>query len=208
MAKRKAGAGRKSRAMREMLDRSPPADYIVERRRLFSFVQAPPDSRQDGRNGEIDSEVRDGLGQLHALGLLDGHGFDGKDLRDAGWFYGEHYWNRYHATAPKTGKYERSDMSVSAWLGETAADRRFDRMDCNLTGHERQVLMSLVVDKVWTDEIVPWAQALIDEALLERGRVRRGVVRFPDQEDRAMLLACIRGLCAIYDGGMEMRRAA
>jgi hypothetical protein len=208
MAKRKSGAGRKSRALREMLDRAPAPDYILERRELFSFVQAPPESRQDGRNGEIDSEVRDGLGQLHALGLLDGHGIDGKDLRDAGWFYGSHYWNRYHETAPKSGRFERTDMSVSAYLGETAADRRFDRMDELLRGYERSVLMSLVVDTAWGDAIVPWAQALIDEALLARGRVRGGVVRFPDEHDRAMLAACIRGLCAIYDGGMEMRRAA
>ena len=69
-------------------------------------------------------------------------------------------------------------------------------------------LMSLVVDTAWGDEIVPWAQSLIDEALLTRKRVRKGVVRFPDCEDRAMLAACIRGLVLILDGGMEMRRAA
>lgn len=206
--KRKSGAGRKSRAVRAMLDRVPPADYILERRRLFSFVQLPADDRLEGRNGEIDSEVCDGIGQLHALGLLDGHGFDGKDLRDAGRFYGNHYWNRYRQTAPRSAQYERQDKSVSEYLGETAADRRFDRMDEALRGHERDVLMSLVVDRTWTDGIVPWAQALIDEALLARGRVRRGVCRFPDEHDRAMLEACIRGLCAIYDGGLEMRRAA
>jgi hypothetical protein len=49
---------------------------------------------------------------------------------------------------------------------------------------------------------------LIDEALLARGQVRRGTVRFPDEHDRAMMAACIRGLSAIYDGGMEMKRAA
>lgn len=208
MSKRKAGGGRKSRAVRELLDRASPADYIVERRRLFSFVQLPKESRLDGRNGEIDSEVCDGLGQLHALGLLDGHGFDGKDLRDAGWFYGDHFWSRYRETAPKSAQYERQDKSMSAYLGETAADRRFDRMDEVLRGYERSVLMSLVVDRTWADEIIPWAQALIDEGLLERKRFRRGVIRFPDTNDRAMLAACIRGLCSIYDGGMEMRRAA
>lgn len=209
MAKRKPGAGRKTRAMRELLNRSPPADCILERRRLFSFVQLPADDRLEGRNGEIDSEVCDGIGQLHALGLLDGHGFDGKDLRDAGRFFGEHYWNRYRETAPKSARYERQDKSMSAWLGETAADRRFDRMDELLKGYERQVLMSLVVDKAWGDEIVQWAQGLIDEALLQRERVPRfRPVVFPTLEDRHILAACVRGLCAIFDGGMEMRRAA
>jgi hypothetical protein len=97
---------------------------------------------------------------------------------------------------------------VSAFLGETAADRRFDRMDEALRGYERGVLMSLVVDTAWGDVIIPWAQALIDEALGNRGRFRKGPIRFPDMNDRAMLEALVRGLCLIFDGGMELRRAA
>jgi hypothetical protein len=198
-------SGRLSRSKVSLMERNPAPDYIVERRKLFSF--ATPTKGPDGRVGEIDQDVCDGIGQLHALGLLDGHGLDAKDMRDAGRFYGEHYWSRYRETAPKTGKYERQDKSMSAWLGETASDRRFDRMDDALRGYERQVLMSLVVDTAWGDEIIPWAQRLIDEALLERKKVRKGA-RFPDEHDRAMLQACIRGLCVIVDGGMEMRRAA
>jgi hypothetical protein len=199
-------SGRLSRSKLALAERNPPACYILERRRLFSFVT--PAKGPDGRVGEIDQDVCDGIGQLHALGLLDGHGFDGKDMRDAGRFFGDHYWNRYRETAPKTGKYERQDKSMSAFLGETAADRRFDRMDDCLRGYDRQVLMSLVVDCAWGDEIIPWAQSLIDEGLRERRKFRKGVMRFPDENDRAMLAACIRGLCVIVDGGMEMRRAA
>jgi hypothetical protein len=211
MAKRKTGqrtkSGRLSRSKEAMGERNPPADYILERRNLFSFVT--PTKGPDGRCGEIDQDVCDGIGQLHALGLLDGHGFDGKDLRDAGRFFGEHYWTRYRETAPKTGNYERQDKSMSAWLGETANDRRFDRMDGAVRGYERQVLMSLVVDQAWGDEIIPWAQSLIDEALLARGRTAyRRPIRFPDMNDRAMLEALVRGLCAILDGGLEFRRAA
>ena len=202
MAKKK----RASRSKAALLERNPPADHILERRELFSFVT--PTKGPDGRHGHIDQDICDGIGQLHAVGLLDGHGLDAQDLRDAGRFFGEHYWVRYRETAPKTGKYERRDKSMSAYLGETAADRRFDRMDDALRGHERAVLMTLVVDTAWGDEIVPWAQSLIDEELLGRGKVRRGVVRFPDMSDRAMLAACVRGLCAICDGGMVMRRAA
>lgn len=204
MAKRKPGKrvnGRLSRSKASLLERNPPADYIMERRELFSFLSPE-------KGGSIDQDICDGIGQLHALGLLNGHGFDGKDLRDAGRFFGEHYWTRYRETAPKTGKYERQDKSMSAYLGETAADRRFDRMDSSLGVYERSVLMSLVVDTAWGDEIIPWAQSLIDEALLERKRFRRGVIRFPGEHDRAMLAALIRGLCSIFDGGLEMRRAA
>jgi hypothetical protein len=209
MAKRKTGkrtpSGRLSRAGGSF-STVDPNDRIIERRELFSFIV--PTKGPDGRNGTIDQDICDGIGQLHALGLLDGNGHDPQDMRDAGRFFGEHYWSRYRETAPKTGKYERQDKSMSAWLGETAADRRFDRMDDNLRGYERSVLMSLVVDTAWGDEIVPWAQSLIDEALLSRKRVRKGVVRFPDCEDRERLAACIRGLVLIRDGGMEMRRAA
>lgn len=208
MAKRKSGAGRKTRALREMLDRAPPNDAILERRRLFAFVQLPKDARLDGRNGEIDSEVCDGIGQLHALGLLDGHGIDGRDLRDAGRFFRDHYWSRYRETGPRTAKLERTDRSVSEFLGETAADRRFDRMDNVLTGYERLCVIELTVDHNWGDEIVGWAQSLIDEALRERGTPRKGGRQFATMCQRARLKACIRGLCLIFDGGMEMRRAA
>ncbi len=198
--------GRLSRSKAATNERNPAPDYIIERRNLFAFVT--PSKGPDGRHGEIDQDICDGIGQLHALGLLNGHGLDAKDLRDAGRFFGEHYWTRYRETAPKTGKYERTDKSVSAYLGETAADRRFDRMDESLCGYERAVLMSLVVDTAWGDEIIPWAQSLIDEELLARRKFRKGVVRFPDEHDRAMLEACVRGLFLIVDGGMEMRRAA
>jgi hypothetical protein len=198
--------GRLSRSKLAMGERNPAPDYILERRDLFAF--ATPTKGPDGRHGELDQDICDGIGQLHILGLLDGHGLDAKDLRDAGRFFGEHYWTRYRETAPKTGKYERTDKSVSAYLGETAADRRFDRMDDALSGFDRQVLMSLVVDTAWGDEIIPWAQSLIDESLLSRKKFRKGVIRFPDEHDRAMLGALVRGLCVIVDGGMEMRRAA
>lgn len=209
MGKRKNGqrtkSGQLSRAKAAMIERNPAPSYIINRRNLFSF--ATPTKGPDGRHGEIDQDICDGIGQLHVLGLLDGHGIDAKELRDAGRFFGEHYWTRYRETAPKTGKYERADKSMSAYLGETAADRKYDRMDDALTGYDRLVLMSLVVDKAWGDEIVPWAQSLICEALLKRRRPP-AFMQFPTMEDRAMLSACIRGLCAIVDGGMEMRRAA
>jgi hypothetical protein len=211
--KRKPGQrlnGRLSRSKDALAERNPPPLYIIERRNLFAWAKPTPKAGEarSERDGEIDQDVCDGIGQLHILGLLDGHGIDALDLRNAGRFFGEHYWTRYRETAPKTGKYERTDKSVSGYLGETRDDRRFDRMDDVLKGYERSVLMSLVVDEAWGDGIVSWAQNLIDEALLAKGKVRGGVVMFPTLEDRARLGACIRGLCAIVDGGMEMRRAA
>lgn len=205
---RKAGKrvnGRLSRAKLAIAERNPAPDYIINRRQLFAF--ATPSKGPDGRHGEIDQDICDGIGQLHVLGLLDGNGIDPKELRDAGRFYGEHYWTRYRETAPKTGKYERADKSVSAYLGETAADRKFDRMDEALQGFERHVLMTLVVDTAWGDEIIPWAQSIICEELLKRGKLVP-LMMFPTCEDREMLKACVRGLCVVADGGMEYRRAA
>jgi hypothetical protein len=198
-------SGQLSRSKASLLERNPPTDYIRLRRDMFAFIT--PSKGPDGRVGEIDQDICDGIGQIHALGLLDGHGIDGKELRDAGRFFGEMWWNRYRETAPKSGKYERADKSISGFLGETAAERRFARMDETVKGYDRAALMSLVVDKSWGDEIVFWAKALIDEALLQRGKVP-SFMRFPDMQDRALLAACIRGLCVIVDGGMEMRRAA
>jgi hypothetical protein len=192
-----------------MLDRVPPSEHIMERRRLFAWAKPTPkvgEGRSE-RDGEIDQDVCDGIGQLHILGLLDGHGHDALDLRNAGRFYGEHYWRRYQDTAPNVSKYERSDRSTGGYLGESAADRKFDRMDGALQGYEREVLMSLVVDRAWGDEIVPWALALIHEGLRERGKfVKCGM--FPSDHERGLLAALVRALCVIHDGGLEMRRAA
>lgn len=203
---RKAGKrvnGRLSRAKGEAGDtRVQPTERIIERRNLFAFVN--PTKGPDGRVGEIDQDICDGIGQLHALGLLDGHGIDPQEMRDKGRLYGELWWSRYSATAPKTGDYERASKSTSSFDGETGRDRLFARMDEALSGYERGVLMSLIVDKAWGDDIVPWAKALIDEALLARGKVPK-MMRFPDMNDRALLEAAIRGLCLIVDGALPQR---
>lgn len=196
--------------LKDALERTQPNIRVAERRRLFSFVQPPAGKRQDGRNGEIDSEVCDAIGQLCALGLLDGHGYDPIELRDKGRFWGGHYTRLLKGSAAKTGSYERRDRSAPSGA-LTKDDLMFDRMDESLPYFERTVLLSLVVDPlIGHDEHVPWAQALIDEALLARGRVPRAM-RFPDMNDRALLLAAIRGLCALAEGSVRPpvhRRAA
>jgi hypothetical protein len=70
--KRTRTGNRRSRAKDAVAsdDRGTPNDRIAALRKLFSFVQPPADKRQDGRNGEIDSEVCDAVGQLAALGFL------------------------------------------------------------------------------------------------------------------------------------------
>lgn len=205
-----ARRGRKPKSndqkLKDALERTQPNMRVMERRDTFSFVTPPTDKRLDGRNGEIDSEVCDGIGQLSALGLLDGHGHDPAEMVQKGRFWGGHYAKLLKATGVKMGAYERADRSEASGA-LTAADLLFDRIDECLPNYERQVLLSLLVDPlIGHGEIVPWAQSLIGEALLQRHRtIIHKVVRFPDEQDRAYLQAAIRGLCVLVDGALPAR---
>jgi hypothetical protein len=213
MARRGRKPKSKEQKLKDALERNAPADYILERRRLFSFVQPPSDKRQDGRNGEIDSEVCDAIGQLCALGYFDGHGFDPVEMRDKGRFWGGHYAKLMKIVGVKTGAYERKDRSepTGALTGE---DILFDRMNEALgNGFERSALLSLVVDPlIGHRETVPWAQMFIDDELFKRGRFTACMtVGGVTESDRHLLNATIRGLCALVEGslpGRYERRAA
>lgn len=213
MARRGRKPKSRDQKLKDAMERNQPADYILERRRLFSFVQAPPESRQDGRNGEIDSEVCDAIGQLCALGYLDGHGYDPIELRDKGRFWGCHYAKLMKRHGPRTGNYERKDRSEPSGA-LTGEDLLFDRMDEALgNGFERSALLSLVVDPlIGHRENVPWAQMLIDDELFKRGRYTAFMtVGGVTESDRNLLRATIRGLCALVEGslpGRYERRAA
>lgn len=200
----------KDQKLKDALERNEPNVRVMELRRLFSFVRPPADKRQDGRNGEIDSEVHDGIGQLCALGLFDGHGHDPIEMRDKGRFWGGHYAKLLKGLGTKVGSYERSDRSQSTGA-LTAADLLFDRLDEALPGYERRVLLTLLVDPlIGHREIVPWAQSLIDYHLLEKGKFLppHRVTRFPDASDYAFLAAAIRGLVVLVDGALPARWAA
>jgi hypothetical protein len=210
--------GRKAKTsdqkLRDALERVQPADYILERRKLFSFVQPPSKDRLEGRNGEIDSEVCDAIGQLCALGYFAGHGHDEIEMRDKGRWWGQHYARLMKPCAMKTGGHEPRSRSTGNSGALTGADLLFDRMDGNLPTFERNVLLSLVVDPLIgthpCGEFAYWAKALIDEGLRQRGRfVKCGA--FPTEHDRGLLNAAIRGLVILVDGALPerwQRRAA
>jgi hypothetical protein len=200
------GRPRKSREqkLKDAFERTAPAQYILDRRRLFGGIATAP------KGGEIDSEVCDAIGQLCALGLLDGHGHDPVELRDKGRFWGGHYAKLMKGSAVKVSSYERKDRTSGHANALTGADLMFDRMDENLPSYERVILLSLLVDPlIGHGDTVPWAQSLIDEALLQRKRLPNDrVTRFPDMDDRYKLEACIRGLCVLVDGALPARWAA
>jgi hypothetical protein len=156
--------------------------------------------------------VCDGIGQLHALGLLDGHGFEAQDLRDKGREWRDHYCTLLKGQGFKTGSYERMDKS-RAEPRYTSRDERFDRADMDLRGLERSALLSLLVDPVEGSrpdgkDDAPWVMSHIAYALLERKKMIPAwmqPVRFPDANDYELLAAAIRGLCLLVDGSLPAR---
>jgi hypothetical protein len=215
MAKRKRGRPRKDglRKADGKLDRgrivSAP-DHIIAKRSLFSFASAT--TGPDGRNGEIDQDVCDGIGQLHALGLLDGYPIDGLELRNIGREWRDWFTTLLRKRGFKIGGYERVDKGHER---EPRASERMDRMDDALAGYERGALMSLLIDPVvgsWPlgESDAPWVRSIIGEALLKRGRLPE-FTRPPDGNDYQLLNAVIRGLFALHDAslpGRFERRAA
>jgi len=209
--KRKRGRPRKDgprddngRLIRDTGKFTPPPIHILERRALFSFVT--PSKGPDGRHGEIDQDVCDGIGQLHALGLLDGHGFDPTELRDIGREWRDWFTGLLRKQGFKAGGYERTDKAVEKLPRH---NERLDRMDMALTGFDRSALMSLLIDPVvgsWPsgEEEAPWVRAIVGEALIARHKVPK-MVRFPDAHDRELLKAAIRGLCALKDASLPSR---
>lgn len=172
-------------------------DHIVARRALFSF------------SGLGDQDLCDGIGQLHALGLLDGHAIDGLELRNIGREWRDWFVTVLRSRGFKAGGYERMDKAREK---EPRASERMDRMDLGLAGYERHALYSLLIDPVvgsWPmgEEEAPWVRSLIGEALLKRGRLMP-MARFPDSNDRQLLRASIRGLFALYGESGALRRAA
>lgn len=183
----------------------PAPDHIQERRALFSFAVSE-------KGGSMDQDVCDGIGQFHALGLLDGHPVDAKDLRDIGREWRNWFVTILRKQGFKAGGYERMDKARER---EPRHNERLDRMDDALAGYERHALYSLLVDPVvgsWPlgEAEAPWVRSLVAEGLLKRNRPVK-FCRFPDGNDRALLAAAIRGLFVLYDAslpGRYERRAA
>jgi hypothetical protein len=207
--KRKDGPRDKSGRLIPLGKFTPPPEHILERRRLYSFVT--PTKGPDGRVGEIDQDVCDGIGQFHALGLLDGHPVDGLELRNIGREWRDWFVTLLRRQGFKGGGYERMDKARER---EPRVSERLDRMDGALSGFERSALMSLLVDPVvgsWPlgEESAPWVRGIIGAELIKRKKQVPFVC--VSGHDYALLAAAIRGLFVLYDAslpGRYERRAA
>lgn len=178
---------------------TPPPEHIARRRELFSFVA----------EGNIDQDVCDGIGQLHALGLLDGYPVDGLELRNIGREYADLYWERYDATAPVSGQFERRSKSTGEPPPRNWRYDRFDKLDQSLSraGMERTALYMLLINHYHSDTLAGWVQRLVNRELAERGRA--DVIVLVDSEteghDRYMLTTAIRGLFCLHDASLPGR---
>jgi hypothetical protein len=204
----KRRAQKAAQAGASLSSRSEPNDRVIERREAFSFLRH---SETEGRQGTIDQDIHDGIGQLHALGYLDGHGHDPKELRDIGREYAELYWERYEATAPTTGQFERRSRGTGDPPPKTRRYERFDKLDnaMSLHGMERTAIHMLLTNNYHSDRLDGWVQRLISYELLKRGRPPLGGVILLDTQtyghDCHMLECAIRGLCQLMDAGLPAR---
>lgn len=192
--------------------RTEPCQRVIERRELYAWLT--PTKGPDGRGGTIDQDICDGIGQLHALGLLDGHGIDAQDLRDKGREWRNHLVSLLRKSGFKTGSYQRMDKARHE-ATYTARDERFDELDNELRSLERWALYSLLVDPIvgsYPDnrDNAAWVEAFICEALLTRKKhppAWMQPVKFPDAYDRNLFDAAVRGLCLLASD-QRLRRAA
>jgi len=125
--------------------------------------------------------------------------------------YGMAYWARNAATAPKCGKYERASHGKDPHH-DSRMDISFERMTRALREmtHDQGCLELLAADYWWTDDLPPFAKALIADKLLALGRCPP-FVEFPTMDDHAILAGALRATFRLIEIGLQanhMRKAA
>lgn len=169
----------------------------------------------DGRAAWID--IFDGIGQLHAVGLLEGHGLDGKLLREAGREYIGLYNYYFIDLLPKGSDLERaygrsgggkSDLIPPA----TRREIRFAQLDALLPSKspERYWTHKILLDHFGLDTVHPLVTRLVNYKFAQWKLPVAGLIA--GAEDFQTLGCILRGLFALADGALpdrfQMRRAA
>jgi hypothetical protein len=217
MAKRKNGKRDRSgkllrpttRAAREKHDYG--NDRCVERLERFRHPNI-----LNGKAAWID--VFDGVGQLHAIGMLEGHGLDGTLLRDAGREYIGLYNYVYIDMLPKGSDLER----VYAQSGTGKADNippatrreiRFAALDDLLptASAERYWTHQVLLNHFGLDTVHPIVDRLVNYKMAQWKIPDPGTgyafrdIRVAGAEDFQILGCVLRGLFALADGAMPNR---
>jgi hypothetical protein len=170
-------------------------EFVQRRRALFDAMCI--------KGGKAVDQVFDGIGQLWALDFLDGHHLDPELMRDTARKYGELYWTRNSATAPKSGKLERGDRAKAALI-DSRADLCMERWLDDLTGYDKHVLEHCVVDYWFSDGTAGFVNRLVSTELLKRGRMPQ-FLEMEVANDREMLAALLRALFVLVDGALPAR---
>lgn len=172
---------------------------VVQRRRaLFDCMKI--------KNGKAVDEVGDGVGQLWAVGLLDGHGFEDDALRDVARLYELLHKREYGECDYKMQTFERADRSYNTSWATTPKDVLFEKFNDTLPAgtFEQMAVYELAIINKTADTLSPWIKAVVDFELVKLGRIPEAMA-FPTTHDRGILNAAIRGLCALLDAGLAPR---
>lgn len=179
-------------------------DRCVERLDRFRFHKI-----LDGKAAWID--IFDGIGQLHAIGMLDGHGLDGKLMREAGRDYIGLYNYYFIEMMPKGSDLERayggragsgkSDLIPPA----TRREIRFTQMDDLLPrgSEERYWTQKILLDHFGLDTVHPLIDRLVNYKFAQWLLPVAGQVA--GVEDFQRLGYILRGLFALADGSLPDR---
>jgi hypothetical protein len=156
-------------------------------------------------------DVFDGVGQLHAIGMLEGHGLDGQLLREAGRDYVGLYNYYFIDLLPKGSDLERayggrsrggkSDLIPPA----TKRDLRFAQLDALLpTGSpERYWTHKILLDYFGLDIVHPVVVRLVNYRYAQWKLPVAGEIA--GTEDFQILACFLRGLFALADGSLPDR---
>jgi hypothetical protein len=166
----------------------------------------------DGKVAWID--VFDGIGQLHAVGMLEGHGIDGKLLREAGREYVGLYNYYFIDLLPKGSDLQRAyGGRVNGGKSElippaTRREIRFTQLDDLLPrgSEERYWTQKLLLDHFGLDTVPPLVERLVN---YKRAQWKLPVAgEIATATDFHTLGYILRGLFALADGAMPERRMA
>lgn len=161
-------------------------------------------------------DIFDGVGQLHAIGMLEGHGLDGKLLREAGRDYIGLYNYYFIDLMPKGSDLQRAYGGRSAGGKSdlippaTKRDLRFAQLDYLLpTGsNERYWTQKLLLDHFGLDSVHPLIDRLVNFRFNQwKLPIPPGTrdLRTAGPDDFLILGCFLRGLFALADGAMPER---
>ncbi|HEY5723097.1 MAG TPA: hypothetical protein VIT45_12320 [Allosphingosinicella sp.] len=166
---------------------------VQEMRSAFALFQG----------GKAGNELGDAIGKAWATGLLEGFGADSQAMRDRGRDYGQLWRRCYGALDLRTSSLERRARTGPAPTAstETAAERRFERMDAIVSAFprlSREAFYGLAADYQDSDNVPPFVERLINERVALKGRAPAGTM--PIRGDREKLERAAEILRALVEG--------